>query len=93
MIDRLTCGLYNFANFLVAIVKSFTAIAFVWYREARAQLLVPSLLGLSRLSYNTVHFIHMNSKGHLILESIDVETCAVLVIINGSEFTVLLENS
>ena len=37
--------LYNFAHFLVAMVKSLTAIALVpvWYRAARAQLLVPVL--------------------------------------------------
>ena len=41
--DRLTLSLHNFAHFLVAIVKSLTAIALVWYRAARAQLLVPVL--------------------------------------------------
>jgi len=39
--DRLTRSLYNFAHFLVSIVKSLTAIALVWYRAGRAQLLVP----------------------------------------------------
>jgi len=41
--DRLTLSLYNFAHFLVAIVKSLTAITLVWYRAARAQPLVPVL--------------------------------------------------
>ena len=41
--DRLTRSLYNFAHFLVAIVKSLTAIALVWYRAARAKLLIPVL--------------------------------------------------
>jgi len=41
--DHLTQCLYNFAHFLVAIVKSLTTIALVWYRAAHAQLLVPVL--------------------------------------------------
>ena len=41
--NRLTLCLYKFAHFLVAIVKLLTAIALVWYRAARAQLLVPVL--------------------------------------------------
>jgi len=45
---RLTCSLYNFAHFLVAIVKSLTTIAFVCYWAACAQLLVP-VLNVSKL--------------------------------------------
>ena len=41
MTDRLTLSLYNFAHFLVAIVKLLTTIALVWYQAAHAQLLVP----------------------------------------------------
>ena len=43
MTDHLTLSLYNFAHFLIAIVKSLTAIALVWYQAAHAQLLVPVL--------------------------------------------------
>ena len=43
MTNCLTLNLYNFAHFHVAIVKSLTAIALVWYWAARAQLLVPVL--------------------------------------------------
>ena len=41
--DRLILCFYNFAHFLVAIVKLPATIALVWYRAARAQLLVPVL--------------------------------------------------
>ena len=54
MTDRLTLSLYNFAHFLVAIVKLLTAIALVWYRAARAQLLVPVVAIWNNLPYSVV---------------------------------------